>query len=276
MQDPTTLSLAPEERAKFRRINTEQAISLALQSKWAEAVDANQRIISVFPNDADALNRLGKAFSELGRYSEALDAYERAQATDPTNTIAQKNVARLKAMKDETVSAPAQQRYDPSLFIEEPGKTTVTNLANVAATEVLASIAAGDQLNLQVNGSVVEVRDTREQFIGQLEPKLTLRLLNLMNSGNEYAAAITAIDERQVKVIIRETFQNPINAGKVAFPTSAASDIRPYIKDSMVRYDLDDDDEDFGDEGDYGSDMEGMSEDTGDGGDLFEDDNSET
>ncbi len=275
MQDPTTLSLAPEERAKFRRINTEQAISLALQSKWAEAIDANQRIISVFPNDADALNRLGKAYSELGRNSEALDAYERAQATDPTNTIAQKNVTRLKAMKDETVSMPVQQRYDPSLFIEEPGKTTVTNLANLAAPEVLTSIAAGDQLNLQVNGSVVEVRDTRDQFIGQLEPKLTLRLLNLMNSGNEYAAAITAIDERQVKVIIRETFQNPNNAGKVAFPTSAASDIRPYIKDSMVRYDLEDEDEDFGDDGDYGSDMEGMSEDTGDGADLFEDETSE-
>ncbi|MGH2519419.1 MAG: tetratricopeptide repeat protein, partial [Chloroflexota bacterium] len=90
MQDPTTLSLPPEERAKFRRINTEQAISLALSSKWGDAVEANQRIIAVFPNDADALNRLGKAFSELGRYSSALDAYERALTTDATNTIAQK------------------------------------------------------------------------------------------------------------------------------------------------------------------------------------------
>ncbi|MGH2365068.1 MAG: tetratricopeptide repeat protein [Chloroflexota bacterium] len=275
MQDPTTLSLPPEERAKFRRINTEQAISLALSSKWGDAVEANQRIIAVFPNDADALNRLGKAFSELGRYSSALDAYERALTTDATNTIAQKNVARLRAMKDESGLAPVSQRYDPSLFIEEPGKTTVTSLANVAPADTLAPLAAGDQTSLLLRGNVIEVRDVREQFIGQLEPKLTLRLLKLINSGNEYAAAITAIDERQVKVIIRETFQHPNNAGKVAFPTSATTDVRPYIKDSMVRYDLDDDDDDFGDDGDYGSDMEGMTEENAESSDLLEEESSE-
>ncbi|HVA26409.1 MAG TPA: tetratricopeptide repeat protein [Chloroflexota bacterium] len=271
MQDPpTTVPFAPEERAKFRRLNTEQAINLARQSKWDEAVEVNERLIHIFPNDADALNRLGKALTELGRYPQAVRAYERTLAADPTNSIAQKNVARLRTLKDEGATAPVQQRYDPALFIEEPGKTAVTTLVNLASTEALAPLAAGDQLSLHVNGSVIEVRDLREQMIGQLEPKITLRLLPLLTSGNQYAAAITAIDGHQVRAIIRETYQHPDNSARVSFPTSVGGGegVRPYTRDSVLRYDLEDDDDEFGEDGDFGTE-EGASEEA-EGGDVFE------
>jgi len=271
MQDPTTVPFAPEERAKFRRLNTEQAINLARQSKWDEAVEVNERLIQVFPNDADALNRLGKALTELGRYPDARHAYERALTADPTNTIAQKNLGRLQTMKDDGGSPPVQQKYDPALFIEEPGKTAVTTLVNLAAREILAPLAAGDQLSLHVNGSVIEVRDLRDQMVGQLEPKITLRLLPLMTTGNEYAAAITAIDDHQVRAIIRETYQHPENSAKVSFPTSVGGgegSVRPYTRDSVLRYDLEDDDDDFGEEGEFTTE-EGAAEDA-EGGDVFE------
>jgi len=270
MQDPPAAPFAPEERAKFRRLNTEQAINLARQNKWGEAVEVNERLIQAFPNDADALNRLGKALTELGRYGKAVGAYERALSADPTNSIAQKNVARLRTLKDEGASAPMQQKYDPALFIEEPGKTAVTTLVNLASTEALAPLAAGDQLSLHVNGSVIEVRDLREQMIGQLEPKITLRLLPLLTSGNEYAAAITAIDGRQVRAIIRETYQHPENAAKVSFPTSVGGGegVRPYTRDSVLRYDLEDDDDEFGEEGEFGAE-EGTAEEA-ESGDVFE------
>src|SRR5947207_13840206 len=106
MKDPTAVPFAPEERAKFRRLNTEQAINLARQSKWEEAAEVNERLIQVFPNDADALNRLGKALTELGRYPDALGAYARALAADPTNTIAQKNMARLQTLKEDGGQPP--------------------------------------------------------------------------------------------------------------------------------------------------------------------------
>ncbi len=272
MQDPAAVPFAPEERAKFRRLNTEQAINLARQSKWEEAVEVNERLIGAFPNDADALNRLGKALTELGRYPNAVNAYERALAADPTNTIAQKNVARLQTLKDEGAIPQVQQRYDPALFIEEPGKTAVTTLVNVASSEVLAPMAAGDQLSLRINGSVIEVRDLRNQVIGQLEPKITLRLLPLMTSGNEYAAAVTAIDDHQVRAIIRETYQHPDNAAKVSFPTTGASGegVRPYTRDSVLRYELDDEDDEFGEEGEFGLE-EGTGEEA-EGGELLDED----
>lgn len=269
MQDPTAVPFAPEERAKFRRLNTEQAINMARQSRWEEAVEVNERLIQIFPNDADALNRLGKALTELGRYPEALDAYERALAADPTNTIAQKNVARLQTLKEEGATPPVQQKYDPALFIEEPGKTAVTTLVNVASSDVLAPMAAGDQLSLHVNGSIIEVHDLREQMIGQLEPKITLRLLPLITSGNEYAAAITSIDDHQVRTIIRETYQHPSNASKVSFPTSVGGGegVRPYMRDSLLRYDLEDDEDEFGEEGEFGTE-EGTTDEAE--GDVFE------
>jgi len=267
--DPTTLSLAPEERAKFRRLNTEQAINLARQSHWEEAAEVNERLIQVFPNDADALNRLGKARTELGKYPAALAAYQRALAADPTNTIAQKNMARLHTLKDDGAKPPPQQKYDPALFIEEPGKTAVTMLVNVAGTEVLAPLAAGDQLSLRVNGSVIEAHDTRRQVMGQLEPKITLRLLPLITSGNEYAAAVTAIDNRQVRIIIRETYQHPDNSSKVSFPTTGGGEgVRPYTRDSVLRYELEDEDDEFGEDGEFGAE-EGASDEQE--GDAFED-----
>ena len=269
MEDLSALALAPEERAKFRRLNTEQAINLARQSRWEEAAEVNERLLQVFPNDAEALNRLGKSLTELGRYPSALDAYERALEADPTNTIAQKNAARLRTLKDEGAAPTPQQKYDPALFIEEPGKTAVTTLVNVATPEILAPLAAGDQLSLRASGSIIEACDPREQVVGQLEPKLTLRLLPLLTSGNEYAAAVTAIDDHQVRTIIRETYQHPENAGKVSFPTTGSNDgIRPYTRDSVLRYELEDDDDEFGEDGEYGTE-EGATEE-GEGGDFFE------
>jgi tetratricopeptide (TPR) repeat protein len=265
-------SLPPEERAKFRRLNTEQAISLARQSKWDEAAEVNQRLLTVFPTDADALNRLGKALTELGRVADALGAYARALESDPTNTIAQKNVARLRTMKEENAAPATQQKYDPSLFIEEPGKTAVTTLATLATPEVLATLAAGDPLSLRTSGNVIEFRDPRDQVVGVLEPKLTLRLLPLVTTGNEYAAAITAIDDRQVRVIIRETYQHPDNSNKVAFPTAVGGEgVRPYTRDSILRYELEDEDEEYGDDADYGTEGDGTAEEAEPAEDLDED-----
>jgi hypothetical protein len=42
-----------------------------------------------------------------------------------------------------------------------------------------------------------------------------------------------------VRIIIRETYQDPRNYGKVSFPTAAkASDLRPYTKGTLVREEL--------------------------------------
>jgi hypothetical protein len=87
--------------------------------------------------------------------------------------------------------------------------------------------------------------------IGTVEPRVAARLLKLMADGNKYAAGVTSLGDKDVRLIIREVFQDPSNYGKVSFPTAAKStDLRPYTKGTLIREemeleeDLEDDDED--------------------------------
>ena len=84
-----------EEQVRLRRQRSKQAIALALQGQWREAVEVNKSLTESFPNDVDAYNRLGRAYMELGEYSQAREAYSRAIELDPYNTIARKNLHRL-------------------------------------------------------------------------------------------------------------------------------------------------------------------------------------
>jgi hypothetical protein len=68
-----------------------------------------------------------------------------------------------------------------------------------------------------------------------------------MADGNKYAAGVTSLGDKDVRIIVREIFQDPANYGKVSFPTAAKStDLRPYTKGTLVREDeeLEDDLED--------------------------------
>src|ERR1700730_18544426 len=104
-----------------RRQTIEQAIQHAIQSRWDEAEQLNRQLLASFPEDVDANNRLGKALTELGRYTEARAAYTRAIELDPANGIARKNFARLATLGD---GAPASaEKAAPGLFVEETGKS---------------------------------------------------------------------------------------------------------------------------------------------------------
>ncbi len=237
-----------EDRLRLKRIRSEKAIQLAMQNRWQEAIELNRQLLELFPDDVDTYNRLGKGLMELGRYAEAREAYGHAARRDPTNTIAQKNLARLAKLAEETAdapAAPAPKPVDPRLFIEESGKTTVTDLVDVAPFEQIATLTAGDTMDIQVQGGVVRVVLASGQIVGQLEPKLAQRVVRLTEMGkmgNKYSAAITSIDESHVRLIIRETSRDPSMRSRPSFSTRAP-EIRAYTKDSVFRPDVDDDED---------------------------------
>ncbi len=92
--------MPPDERARIRKQLGEQAVKLAVSSRWDEAVTVNREALRLFGADADVLNRLAKALSEVGQISEARKAYSQSLEIDPANTIAKRNLDRLAAMKD--------------------------------------------------------------------------------------------------------------------------------------------------------------------------------
>lgn len=250
-----------EERARMRRQRAEQAIQLAMQSRWEDAVQVNNAILAIFPNDVDALNRLGKALSEVGRYGDAREAYRRALAVDSTNVIARRNLDRLKALREED-AAPREtaRRVDPQLFIEEMGRTGVTTIKNLSP-DLVKRLSAGDAVNLVAQDGVLMVESVDGDVLGPVEPKMGSRLLRLMEGGNRYAAAVASILDGACRIIIKETYQHPSQVGKPSFPPTAAGEaVRPYTKESLLRYDLEEDEEEGGEEAEEAEEWEGESE----------------
>ncbi len=235
-----------EDRAKQKREWEKQAISLAMESKWEEAANINRNILEAFPTDVESYNRLGKALTEVARYSEARAAFTKALGLSPTNTIAKKNLQRLANVKDERGGASRQtseHKAAPSIFIEETGKTGQVKLVELAPKNVLAKIAAGDSVEIVLNKNNVIVQTPNKQYIGTLDRRAGLRLAKLLKGGNKYMAAIASIDNQEARVIIKETYQHPSMAGKVSFPSKGADEFRPYMRDTILRYETEDEEE---------------------------------
>lgn len=232
-----------DETMRQRRQLADLAIAHATRAEWAPAVEANRRLLEL-GEDTDTYNRLGKALAELGEHAEALQAYEQALERDGTNRIAQRNVERLRVLVEtpstDGTNGDRPEKAPAHVFIEELGKTGHARLINVAAPRVLAPLSAGDAVNLRADGDQLAA-SVGERLIGHVEPRIGARLIKLMQTGNRYEAAITSIHDDEVRVIIREVYADPRNFGKVSFPGagSRASEVRPYLKGSALRYDDD-------------------------------------
>ena len=240
-----------ETTTRQRRHLAETAIAQATKGDWDAAVETNRELLELGP-DIDAYKSIGKALAELGRHDEALEAYEQALERDGTNRIAQRNVERLRLLaangKPTKNGGGRPEKAPATVFIEEMGKTGRARLINVGGPDVLAPLSPGDAVELVAEGDDL-VATVGSQTIGSVEPRIGLRLLKLMASGNRYEAAITAIGESnaELTIIIREIFTHPSNFGKVSFPTTAvaAGGVRPYLKGSALRYDDDDEPEEI-------------------------------
>jgi hypothetical protein len=246
-----------DERARLRRVLPERAIALAMQSRWREAAEVNRTILKIDPNDADAYNRLGKALLELGQYREAYDAYARAVELSPTNMIAQKNMQRLAPLVQQGATmTPARaagsgssEPIRPQTFIEETGKTGLSTLINLASGPTLLALTAGDRVDLRVGDGVLEIYTEGGAYLGQVEPKLSHRLLKFIAAGNRYTAAVTTVSDKSLTVIIRETHQAPGMQGRPSFPAKALpASYRTAAREGANRYTGEDEDESFGDE----------------------------
>ena len=244
-----------EAANRQRRQLADMAIGHATRGDWESAVQANRELLELGP-DTDAYNRLGKALAELGRHAEALEAYEQALARDATNRIAERNVERLRLLAErqpESADGAGDGKPDKApaaLFIEEMGKTGHARLINIESADKLAPLSPGDQVVLTPSGAQL-VANVGDEEIGQVEPRVGSRLVKLMAGGNRYEAAITIISRDDVRIIIRETFAHPANFGKVSFPgssTSRGGDVRPYMKGSPLRYDDEEESEEFEEE----------------------------
>jgi len=231
---------SPVATTRLKRQLAEQAIALAANAKWADAAETNRRILELGA-EAEAENRLAKALWEQGELGAAREHYQAALALDPTNRIAERNIDRLKtllvAAGEKTVPAMEGSKAPVRIFVEETGKTGFAFLLDLPDPRKLAQVNPGDSVELMPEGNRL-IASSNGMRIGVVEPRVAARLLKLIADGNKYSAGVTSLGAVDVRIIIREIYQDPRNYGKVSFPTAAKStDLRPYTKGTLVRED---------------------------------------
>jgi len=228
---------------RFKQQRSKEAIDLAMQARWQEAVGVNREIIENFPEDVDTYNRLGRAYLELGQYPLAREAYRRAVQLDPYNAISARNLRRLNDLKGSDSAAVEMDKVEPQQFIEEIGKAGVVTLYELAPKENRARTVAGDKVHLKVDGSVLVVEDSRGEYLGRVDPKHAQRMVRLMLGGNQYSAVVVRSTAQSVTVMARETYQHPSQAGKLSFPPKGMEEFRAFASDKPRKSDAGDEEE---------------------------------
>ena len=239
-QETDSTATSPIATTRIKRQLAEQAIANAAAGQWSDAVETNKKLLELGP-EADAENRLAKALWELGELGAAREHYQAALALDPTNRIAERNIDRLKtllvAAGEKTVAAAEGSKAPVRIFVEETGKTGFAHLLELPEAKKLAQVNPGDTVELTPEKNRL-IAISNGMRIGVVEPRVAARLLKLIADGNKYLAGVTSLGAQDVRIIIREIFQDPRNYGKVSFPTAAKStDLRPYTKGTLLRED---------------------------------------
>ena len=246
-------SSSPAAQTRLKRQLAEQAIGQAAAGQWSEAAETNMKLLELGA-DAEAENRLAKSYWEQGELGSAREHYQAALALDPTNRTAERNIDRLRtlivAAGEKTVPAKSSSKAPVRIFVEETGKTGFAHLMDLPDPRKLAQVNPGDTVELTPEGNRL-IATSNGMRIGVVEPRVAARLLKLLADGNKYLAGVTSLGAVDVRIIIREIYQDPRNYGKVSFPTAAKStDLRPYTKGTLLREeedleeDLEDDVED--------------------------------
>ena len=218
-----------EEHVRLLKEQTITAVRLAMNGEWAEAAQLNREILQAAPDNVEAMNRLGKALTELGEPGQALDAFRRALVFSPDNPIATKNVDRLMAEADSAsgrrTGAGNGGTLKPRMFIADSGKSAeVTLLASTGGNP-----SPGTPVTLEVNGSTLGVMELDGNCLGLVPPPLARRLLCLISGGNRYDGAVSGTASGAVRVVLREAYQHLSQRSKVSFPAQPKALAEPIL-----------------------------------------------
>ncbi|KKS96675.1 MAG: hypothetical protein UV73_C0009G0026 [Candidatus Gottesmanbacteria bacterium GW2011_GWA2_43_14] len=180
------------------------AISAALAQNWDLAIEINRNLLKDNKDDLETQCRLAYAYLQTGEFDKARKLYKKILSIDRYHSVAQKNYTKIASMSNGRGKTACSERVSPSLFIEEPGKTKVIQLINLAPFKILSNLSIGDTVQLFPKKHAIEVRGPDKTYYGAMPDDITFRLLRFIDAGNTYLVCIKNIQKNFVSVFIRE------------------------------------------------------------------------
>lgn len=182
-----------------------KAINAAKNNDWEQAIEHNQQIISQYPQDINALNRLGFAYLQKQKVRLASRTFQQVLALEKNNPIATKQLANI---KKKSISAP---EFSSQNFVEEPSKSKIVALHRLAGRQALEKLNVGQELVLKPKSRFISVETTAKKYLGSLPEDISLHLSKLIATGNRYTVLLHSCSNNHCNVFIKESYQSPAN-----------------------------------------------------------------
>ncbi len=233
----------------------QRAIDAAINLDWKEAIGDNKKLLKLDKNNFSAYLRLGFAYVQTHKLTLARQIYRKVLKLQPNNQLAKENLDRIKILAKKNVkkSARKEVRFDPSLFLEVPGKTKSVPLVKIGQKSLLAHLVVGQEIMLKAKKRKIEVRSKSNDYIGSLPDDLSKTLFLFMKAGGEYSCFIKEASLSRVVVFIKEQTKAKKFAKYASFPNTA--------KTNMMKIGIDEDLDALADEPDVlTNDIENMAE----------------
>ncbi|MFC1790012.1 tetratricopeptide repeat protein [Patescibacteria group bacterium] len=188
---------------------TDRAAQAALKKNWSKAIKINLLILAADNKDIASLNRLAWAYFQIGQRHQALETYQKVLEIDETNPISLKNIQRLNSFSDQSPPLLTTSPIDISSFLEEPGKTQVVPLAKITGKTVMQSLCCGQSIKIIPKSRTILIHDHQDRYLGIIPDDLSVRLIRLINLGNEYQGWLKKVEFKVIQVFLKEVYRCP-------------------------------------------------------------------
>lgn len=210
-----------------------KAIDAALVGNWEKAVELNSKLLKTDQNNIDCLNRLGKAYFELGDCTKACKTLRKVLRIDKYNAIAARNLTRASQTTTGKKLPSAPLTNSALSFLEEPGKTKLISLVNLTTSVDLLAQDQAESLVLTPKRHTVVVTNTQDHYLGSLPDDVGHRLSVLIKGGNKYCAFIKSVTKCSLVIFVRETSRAKKYSDTPSFITNSA-DYFSYIREETT------------------------------------------
>ncbi len=222
-----------------------QAIDAAINLDWKTAIATNKKILKEAKLDLNCLLRLAFAYMQSGDFTNAKKIYKQVLKIQSENQIAHEHLERIQILEQKGGKGKIlrENKFDPNLFLEIPGKTQTTTLLNPGQKNILARLTVGVEVQIKPKKVRAEIRTSDNEYIGVLPDDLSKRLSLFIKAGSEYGCFIKEVSVTKVIIFIREEKKGKKVAKFSSFPKNVQSNMGRMGSDEEGKPGHEDDDD---------------------------------